>query len=405
MKLILTIFFLSCLIRSNAQNIAQWRGVNRDGIYNEENLLKTWPENGPAMLWVTEEIGKGYGAPVVTSNRVFVNGETEGQSYLFAFGLDGKLIWKSPNGAEFTGQDFNSKFPGSRSAPTVIDNLVYSISGIGRIACYNIETGTEQWAANMETDLSGIPTDFGYTESPLIDGDKLFCYPGGATSNVVALNRFTGKPIWVSKALGDSVSFCSPMLIKLPKRDVLATFSTCSIFGLDANTGELLWSQKQEIIKYKQQCNTPVFSDGYLYYDAGDGNGAVKLELTPDGGSYKQVWRNDNVKNNFQGFVKLGNTIYCPDKAQKLYSLDCETGQIQDTLKVKRGSLIAADGLLFCYSDNGTVSLIDRSGSKMKITGSLKIEKGSMEHFAHPVIQNGVMYIRHGNALMAYQIK
>ncbi len=89
---------------------AQWRGVNRDGIYQEKNLLKSWPEAGPKLLWFTETIGKGYAAPVVSNDRLFVNGEIDSISHIFAFDLNGKLIWKTPNGPEFFGTDYSANF-------------------------------------------------------------------------------------------------------------------------------------------------------------------------------------------------------------------------------------------------------------------------------------------------------
>ncbi len=405
MKLISTTFLLLCFVGSYAQSYVQWRGANRDGIYNESKLLKTWQESGPTLLWATEEIGNGYGSPVITSDKVLINGEIDSISHLFAFDFKGKLLWKIPNGKEFVGQGFSQKFPGSRSAPTVVNDLIYICSGIGRIACIENNTRTEKWSVDMISDLHGLSNYFGYSESLLIDGDNLFCYPGGKDTNVVALDRFTGKVKWVSKALSDTVSFCSPLIIKLPQRDVLVTFSSYYFFGLDAKTGELLWSQKQENVKNKQQCNTPIYADGYLYYLAGDGNGIVKLEISPDGKTMKEVWRNNTVKNNFQGFVKIGNYFYCPDVTQKLKSVDAATGQVSDTVKVNRGAIIAADNMLYVYAISGDMNLVKYDGAKMEVTSKFKVDKGTNEHFAHPVIDKGVLYIRHGKALMAYDIQ
>jgi outer membrane protein assembly factor BamB len=223
--------------------------------------------------------------------------------------------------------------------------------------------------------------------------------------NVAALNRFTGQTIWISKALSDTVSYCSPMLIKLPSVNLLVNFTSFYILGLDANTGELLWSQPQKNVTYKQQCNTPIFADGSIYYVAGDGNGAVKLELSPDGKNITEIWSNATVKNNFNGFVKIGNYLFSTDKAQKLKCIDTNTGMVTDSLQINKGSLIAADGMLYCYSDNGEINLIKLAGTKMEVVGKMKCNLGTNEHFSHPVIQNGVLYIRHGKALMAYEIK
>ncbi len=391
-----------------SQNISQWRGPNRDGIYPETNLLKSWPVSGPKLLWTSEEIGIGYSAPVVAGNKLYINGEINQVAHIFAFDINGKLIWKSPNGPEFFGEGYSANFPGARSVPAVYNDLVYVCSGLGRIACFDAESGKEKWAMSMVTDLGGKLNMFGYSESLVVDETKVYCYPGGSESNVVALDRFSGKTVWTSKALGDPVSFCSPIIVNLPQRNVLVTSSREYLLGLDTKTGELLWSHKEDSVKLEgEHCNTPVYSDGFIYSVSGDenGNGAYQIQLSPDGKSIKEVWRNGKVRNSLGGLVKIGDRIYTTSDDKKLKVLDARTGQIVEVLGGMKGNLIAADNLLFCYTDNGYVNLISEIGTKLEVVSKLKITKGEKEHFAHPVIANGVLYIRHGNALMAYQIK
>jgi len=401
-------FFFNFVTNSYGQSISQWRGTNRDGIYPDKNLLKIWPEAGPKLLWLTEEIGNGYSSPVIAEGKLYINGEIDSISHVFAFDQNGKLIWKTPNGKEFFGEGYSANFPGARSAPTVYNDLIYVCSGLGRIACLEAATGKERWTVNMVRDLGGKLNMFGYSESLLVDETKVYCYPGGSESNVVALDRFTGKVVWTSKALGDAVSFCSPVIIKLPELNVLVNLSREYLMGLDAKNGELLWSLKEDSVKLEgEYCNTPIYADGFIYEISGveKGSGAFKLELSPDGKSIKRIWKNDKVKNPMGGFVKFGDRIYATSEDKKLKVLDTQTGQVVETLSGMKGSLIAADNLLFCYTDNGYVNLIKGIGSKLEVVSKFKIEKGTKEHFSHPVIANGVLYVRHGNALMAYQIK
>jgi WD40 repeat protein len=238
--------------------------------------------------------------------------------------------------------------------------------------------------------------------------------------------------VWTSKALGDPVSFCSPMMIMLPERDInkklrdvatgkmvekldhypelniLVTLSHSYLLGINAKTGEVLWSHKEDSVKLEgEHCNTPLYADGFIYSISGDenGNGAYKIRLSDDGKRIREVWRNGKVKNPLGGFMKIGDRIYTTSDDKKLKVLDVNTGQIVETLSGMKGSLIAADNLLFCYTDNGYVNLISGVGSKLEVAGKFKITKGEKEHFAHPVIANGVLYVRHGNVLMAYQVK
>jgi len=412
MKNLQPIFVLVLLLfvgsQSFAQKVYQWRGENRDGIYNENKLMKVWPEKGPALLWFTEEIGSGFAAPVITNDKVLINGEADSTSYLFAFDLKGRLLYKAPNGNEYYGKGFSASYPGSRSTPTVVGDLVYATSGHGRLACYEIATGKEKWAVNIVADLDGFENEFGYSESPLIDGDNVFYMPGGANKNVVALNRFSGKTIWTSKAMGDTTSFCSPIMITLPWNKIFVTIARHNIFGLDAKSGELLWSQKLENFKYDgEHCTTPIYADGFLYYIVEDenGNGAVKLEVSSDGKSIKEIWRNRNATNAMGGYIKLGNHLFTTTNKKKMICIDTNTGSVADSLQSNKGSLIYADNLFYCYNETGTMKLIKFENNKLDEVSKFKIDKGTKEHFSHPVIANGTMYLRHGKALMAYDIK
>lgn len=404
------VFILLNLLSPNiwSQDISQWRGPNRDGIYYEKNLLKLWLETGPKLLWSNDQIGNGFGSPVVVGDKLFINGEVNQVAHVFAFNLNGKLLWKMPNGKEFFGDGYSANFPGARTSPTVYHDLLYVCSGLGRIACLETGSGKERWAVDMVNDLGGKMNMFGYSESLYVDETKVYCYPGGLQSNVVALDRFTGKPVWVSKALGDPVSFCSPIVIKLKDRNVLVTSSHEYLQGLDTKTGELLWSHKEDMVKLEgEHCNSPIYADGFIYCISGDddGNGAYKIQISPDGKSIKELWRNQQVLNALGGFVKIGERLYTSSKDNKLKVLDINTGQIAESLKGMKGSIISADNQLYFYADNGNVFLIKGIGTKLEIVSKFKITQGTKEHFAHPVIANGILYIRHGNALMAYAIK
>jgi outer membrane protein assembly factor BamB len=166
------LLFTGC--SNESKNIVQWRGVNRDGIYNEKGLLKAWPAEGPKLLWETDTIGHGYGSPVVSGNTLYVNGEVDSISQLFAFDLKGNLLWKLPNGREFYGDGFSAGFPGARSTPSVYNGLVYVCSGLGRIACFDTATGKEVWATEMVKDLGGTLNYFGYCESLLVDEKNVY---------------------------------------------------------------------------------------------------------------------------------------------------------------------------------------------------------------------------------------
>jgi outer membrane protein assembly factor BamB len=391
------------------QTTAQWRGPERSGVYPEQNLLKSWPDGGPASLWATGIIGNGYGSPTFTADRLFITGETDTTGYLFAFAHDGKLLWKSPYGKEWV-----VNYQGSRCAPTVAGDLVYVCSGLGDLTCLEAGSGAKKWSVDMIHELHGRFTLFGHAESSLIDGDLVYLVPGGKDTNVVALDRFTGNIRWICKGQGEIPGYNAPYLIKLAARHVLVTFTAYSVLGIDAQTGELLWVHAQDNIPVAERkpgngdthSNTVFYEDGFIYYFAGDGNGAVKLALSADGKEISQVWRNKTIDNYMGGFVKQGDRIYSGTEQKKqLKCIDAGNGLVVDSLKCGAGSVILADSMLYYYNQKGEVRLINPGNGKMSQAGFFKVTAGTKEHFSHPVIDGGMLYIRHGNVLLAYDIR
>ncbi len=390
------VLFFSCT--SKKKEISQWRGENRTGIYDEPNLLTEWPKDGPELVWEFEGVGNGYGSPVITEDKLFINGEIDSLAYLMAFDLQGKMLWKT----EF-GTDWTTNFIGSRSAPTIVDGLVYVASSMGDIACIDSETGMKKWGLNMLEKFKGKNTRFGYSQSLEIDGDLVYCAPGGAEDNIVALDRFTGETKWTNKAFGEIPAYCSPLLLEFPTRNVLVTFSEHALFGLESTTGKILWSHMQDTI-CDIHGNTPIYENGHLYYVAGCGNGTVKLQISKDGSQITEVWRNKKLDNIMGGAVKVNDKLFASGHRKKKWkAIDANSGEMVDSLKFGRGATIAANGLLYCYNEQGKVALV-KTEPNMEIISQFRVKKGTKEHFAQPVINNGILYIRHGNVLLAYKV-
>jgi len=402
--LVFSIFIVIVLLFpgfSSGQEVLQWRGADRSGVYYENGLMKTWPDTGPELLWEFDGLGNGYGSPVITKKNIFINGEIDTVSYLFALDLSGKYLWKSKIGREWT-----QSYPGSRTTPTVVDDLLYVTAGWGQLACLEAQTGKQRWSVNMMTDFHGQVPRFGFSESVLVDGNTVYCSPGSPDTNVVALDRFTGKITWISKGAGEMTSYCSPMLINLPQRKVLVTFSKTTLLGIDTKDGKLLWSYKQEGQDIDCQVNTPIYENGLIYSIAGNGNGAFKLRLSEDGTQITEIWKNGRCDNLMGGFIKLNDNIYTSGyENRQYYTLEASGGKIVDSVKFDRGTINYADGMLYLYNEKGQVGLFRPNGQKMEQVSSFKVTRGTKAHFAHPVICNGIMYIRHGKSLLAYKIK
>lgn len=420
LTLIFLVSFLSCVQKqklndpqenetlTKIRNIYEWRGDNRSGIYDEKGLLKVWPDDGPEIIWEYEGIGNGFGSPVFTPDNMYILGEIDTMAYLFSFDSNGKLLWKKDFGNEWVGS-----YRGSRSSPTVVDDLIYVCSGLGNLVCFNRKSGEIKWSINMIHDLGGIMPIFGYSESVVIDNEKVFCTPGGKNDNVVALNRFTGEAIWRSAGASERHAYNSPQIIRLHDRNLLVNFTAYELMGHDTRTGELLWVHNQNKLAERIEgndeahSNTIYHEDGFIYYTAtGAGNGGVKLKLAEDGKSVKEVWRNKDFDGFMGGFVKIGDHLYgCGTAKRGFKSINATKGEIEKVLKIGNGAVIAADGMLYYYNQKGQVMLITLDRQNMKVVSEFKIRKGSDAHFTHPVINNGKLYIRHGNVIQAFKIK
>ncbi|MGD0340276.1 MAG: PQQ-binding-like beta-propeller repeat protein [Bacteroidales bacterium] len=403
---VLVLILASC---SGKENIYEWRGNGRTGIYREANLLKKWPVDGPKKIWTVDNIGNGFTSPIITRNSFIIAGEADSMSILYCFNLKGKKLWQTTLGKEWT-----KSFPGSRCTPTVVGDLIYAGTGLGNLYCVSRKNGKIIWLKDLIKDFNGVLPLHGYSEAPLIDGDKVFWTPGGKEYNVVALNRFTGKLIWTNKGFGEASAYNPPKLIVLPSRNILVTFSSYHLMGFDTKTGKLFWAHEQDNYPLDKRApgygdthaNTVLFEKGSIYYVEGDGNCAVKLNLSSDGTTITEVWRNKKFDSYMGGIIKSGDYMYANGSERPLLmAINATTGELTDSLKIGTGTLISADNMLYYYNQKGDLMLLSYDKGKMQMVSSFRIKEGTNQHFSHPVISNGILYLRHGKTLIAYDIR
>lgn len=400
-----TILLIVILIVSSmyieAQTPTRWRGPEGNGVYPETGLLKKWPSNGPDIAWHFDKLGTGYSSPALANGIIYVSGMEETTGYIYALSTDGKLKWKSPYGAEWT-----ESYPGARSTPVIAGDLLYMYSGMGNLVCMDAATGKIKWQKNILKEFDGINIEWGVTETVVIDGGLLYITPGGAKNNVVALNRNNGDLVWTSPGKGTLSAHCTPLLINLPARKLLVTMNSGNIIGLDASTGKMLWSYPHTN-KYEIHPNTPIYKDGGLFCFSGYGQGGVKLNLSADGSTVTKAWFNQKLDSRMGGMVLVNGYLYgSGDTGREWRCVDWKTGTEKYADKtIAKGAVIYADGMLYCYSERGELALVEAMPAGFKIAGQTKVELGTDQHWAHPVIGDGKLFVRHGDTLIAYKIK
>ncbi|QGY47079.1 PQQ-binding-like beta-propeller repeat protein [Maribellus comscasis] len=402
------VFVFSACSEKKTQ-FSQWRGPNRDGIYQETGLLKKWPENGPELLWSVEGLGYGHSSVAIAGDNIFVSGmkdTIDSNGTLYSFDKNGNLLWKKEYGP-----DYNAMFHGPRSTPTIVNDLMYFESGMGKVYCFNTENGDEVWSVDFIDDL-GVDSiiQFGYSESVLIDGDRLICVPGGKENNVVALNRFTGEEIWSSTGNGEQATYNSPILINYNNQRLVIGMTSESVMGIDADTGEMYW-RIEHTQGNKIHANTPVYSDGRILVatpDRGDTSGMILIQLSEDGKDAAILWRNERLRSFMGGLIKLDTCIYASGYLRNDWQvLSWNTGEmIVQNKDLGGGAIIYADEMFYGYAErDGEMALMKANPEKIEIVNRFEIPMGTMEHWAHPVINDGRLYVRHGDALMVYNIK
>ncbi len=399
----LLVVILMCAVAvANAQEPTKWRGEQQNGVYPDKNLLDTWPESGPEVLWHFEGLGEGHSSPVFVGDKIYLSSMIDSTGYIFILDMQGNLLEKYPYGLEF----FDS-YPGTRSTPVIVGDWLYIMSGKGVLYAMNPETGDVKWKKDLFKDFDGENIRWGVTETLKLDGDKLFCSPGGDDYNVIALDRKTGELIWKNEGLGELSAYCTPLIVDLPERKLLVTMMASHILGIDADNGDLLWNYEQTN-RWSVHANTPVYYDGGLVCTSGYGRGTVKLNLSEDGGSVEKAWHNDDLDTRMGGVVIIDGYVYASgDNSRKWQCVDFETGEEKWSTRELggRGVVIAADGKLFLYSDRGDLAMIKATPEAFKLLGQTRVEYGTAQHWSHPVINDGVLYLRHGDALVAYKIK
>ena len=384
-----------------SQEPTKWRGPEGNGKYPDKGLLKQWPQNGPEILWTFNDLGEGHSSPAISGGSIFIPTMIESTGFIYKLSMDGKLIWKSAYGTEFT-----ESYPGARATATIMDELLYMLSGTGILVCMNTSDGKILWNRDLFKDFDGKNIRWGLNETLVVDGEKLFCTPGGKTNNVIALNRLTGELIWSSPGKGEKSAYCSPLIINYPSRKLLVTHTESNILGIDAANGKLLWNFPWPN-QYAVHANTPVYSDGSLFCFSGYGQGAVMLELRGDGMTFTEKWNTKTFDSRIGGAVAVNGYIYgSGDKDRSWQSLEWASGkQMYSSTDFGKGVVIYADDMLYCYSEKGELGMVKADPAGFNVISKTTVSSGSEQHWAHPVIHDGVLYLHRGSALVAYKIK
>jgi outer membrane protein assembly factor BamB len=400
---------LAMIVLSAGLRADDWpafRGPNRDGVCREKGLLKEWPKDGPKLLWKTSGLGIGNSTPSVVGNVLYVMGQKDDKEYVMALDVSkgGKQIWASAIGPI---RNEGNGFPGPRSTPSIDGNRLYTEGIAGDVVCMNVKTGKILWHRDMVKDYGGTLPSWGYAESVLVDGPWVVCTPGGPKNTIAALNKNNGRLVWGSP-VGDRAEYASVIKVTVGGSKQYVNLMKKGVIGVSAKDGRFLWRYDAPASR-TANCSTCVTSGDTVFASCayGMGGGLVRIEPSGKGFSANQVYFTKKMQNHHGGMVLVDGCLYGCSDPSVLSCLDYETGKVKWTDRSSgKCSVLWADGMLFCRSEQGPISLVEATPDGFRLKGRFdQPDRSDRNSWPYLVIANGVMYVRDQDALLAYGVR
>jgi outer membrane protein assembly factor BamB len=399
---------LSAVATVQANDWPQWRGPNREAVSPETGLLKDWPAGGPLLAWKATGVGTGYSTVSVAQGRIFTVGDKGKESFVVALNAaDGKEIWSARLGK--AGAPGWGGFEGPRSTPTVDEELAFAVGQWGEFVCLDAATGKERWRKDFARDFDAPRPEWGWAESPLVDGDKVVFTPGGKDGAVVALNKRTGAPVWRSTEFTDAAHYASLIVAEIGGVRQYIQLTAQSVAGIAASDGKLLWRAPRK--GATAVIPTPIYHDGLVYVTSGYGAGCNLFRITAAGGKFTatQVYANKVIVNHHGGVVRVGAHVYGHSDSKGWTCQELKTGKEiwQDKRELGKGSIAYADGRLYLRKEDGkgTVALVEATPAGYREHGRFDPPTRSDKNsWAHPVIAQGKLYLRDQDVVLCYDV-
>jgi len=391
-----------------------FRGASRADHSPDQGLLKKWPKGGPKLLWQSQVCGKGYSGPAIVDGKVYYTGTIDGNAKIICLKVeDGEEVW-STNFGDDPEKGYNTGWgSGPRGTPTVSDGMVYAISANGTLTAVDAGTGKKKWSKDFLSDFGGKVPTWGYSESPLADGDWLIVTPGGEGGAIAALDKKTGKTIWRSEELTDHAEYSSVIIAEVNGEKQYVQLFMKKLAGVDAKTGELLWSSRWPKGR-TAVIPTPIYKDGKVYITSGYGAGCKLVDIS--GSEAKDLWENKTMKNHHGGVVLVDGYLYGFSDSLGLVCQNFETGEKVWSQKgdgIQKGAVHYADGLLYCVDEHeGSVFIAEASPKAYREMGRFSLPKETElrqgtngKVWTHPVVFDGKLYLRDQDLVFCYDVK
>ncbi|MBU6399910.1 MAG: PQQ-binding-like beta-propeller repeat protein [Verrucomicrobia bacterium] len=402
-----------------ADDWPQWQGPDRDAISKERGLLQAWPKGGPPLAWEIKGLGGGYSAPAIAAGRIFGMSTRGEDEVVWALSeTDGKELWVARVGPAFR-QSWPQGKEGPGCTPTVAGERLYVLSMSGDLACLQVTDGKRMWQRSLQKDFGGTVPNWSYRESPLVDGNKVICTPGGPEATLVALDKLTGDTLWKSQVPGSPrAAYASAIAIDFNGQRQYVQFTHRGVVGVAAADGKFLWQYNRPANGMGINCSTPIYHDAQVFAASayGAGGGLVKLSQDANGGvTAQEVYLTKKMQNHHGGMILLDGCLYGANGGNEggaLLCLDFQTGKVlwderdDPEHRAPKGSVALADGRLYYRTEKGAMLLLEPSPKEYLERGRFEQpDRSGLPDWAHPVIANGKLYLRDQGVLLCYDVK
>ena len=401
--------FLLGAANVQADGWPQWRGPHRDGKSADTGLLQTWPPDGPSLAWKTTGLGNGYFIMSSVGYVIYTMGDKGGVGRLLALrASDGAIIWSAEVGAAGAPVLPKYHYPGPRCTPAVSDGLVFALDAWGELVCVDAADGKEQWRKNFSNDFGGKPPTWGFSESPLVDGDRVIVTPGGKKGAVVALDKKTGRLLWQTEEFTDEAHYSSIIPAEIEGTRQYIQLTGENVVGISPDDGDLLWKTPRP--GRVAVIPTPIVSANQIYVTSGYNIGSNLFRVTASDGRFsaEQVYADPDMVNHHGGVIKIGDYLYGYSDKKGFACQNFQTGEIiwAERKKIKKGCVSYADDRLYFREErSGTMILLAPSPDGYREKGRfLQPDRAEENAWAHPTIANGKLYLRDQDLLLCYTI-
>ena len=386
----ISILLSVCDSRSLAADWSRFLGPNQDGIIKKGRIARSWPANGPTVLWA-KEVGEGFGGASISKGEVYLLDRMNDENdILRCLNLEtGEELWKVSY--EAPGR---VGYNGSRSTPSIGKKLIYAVSPFGNIYCVDRISRKEVWTINLINTFGSEPPNWGFSQSPLIYKKLLIVAPMSENAGLAGLDRATGKVVWKSEPIGGG-SYVSPILRTISGVEAVVMLTKDQLTAINPASGETLWKYNGYFNKIPIPSITSI-GGGRIFVSGGYGAGSVMIKVTAKGKQFEvaELFRMEGQGSQIQPVLLFNDYLYANfntnenlrgDNPDGLLCLDLDgkiKWQTRTSPNFERGNLIITGGLLLILDGKiGELAMIDPNPNAYKELARTKVfddEKGTM---------------------------